>query len=184
MPPLDPEQARWFIEEVQPHEPALRAFLRRRFPALRDIDDLVQESYMRLIRARLVGSIAEPRAFLFSVARNAAFDLFRRKKLISIEDLAENRRLCVVDDRPDAAESAGHAQEIELLVEAIRALPERCRAVLTLRKIHGLSYRDVAIRLGISENTVNAQLAIGVIRCREYLKARGVKGSGDDTRTP
>lgn len=62
MPPLNPEQARWFAEEVQPHEPELRAFLHRHFPTVQDIDDLVQEAYLRLIRARSTGAIAEPRA--------------------------------------------------------------------------------------------------------------------------
>ena len=176
----DPEQFRWFIEEVQPHEPELRAFLRRRFPTLQDIDDLVQESYARLMRARNTGAIAEPRAYLFTTARNIAFDLFRRHRPISIEDLAENQALSVVEERADAAESASHAQEIELLVAAISALPQRCREVVTLRKLHGLSYRDIATRLGISENTVNAQLAIGVVRCRQYLAAHGVVKRGGD----
>ncbi len=179
----DSEHFRWFAEHVQPHEPELRAFLRRRFPTVQDIDDLVQESYARLMRARTAGSIVEPRAYLFTTARNIAFDLFRRHRPISIEDLAESQRLAVVEEGADAAESASHAQEIELLVAAINALPERCREVVTLRKLHGLSYRDIALRLGISENTVNAQLAIGVVRCRQYLATRGVvkrSGHADD----
>ncbi|MBI2497428.1 MAG: RNA polymerase subunit sigma-24, partial [Opitutae bacterium] len=50
MPTPDADFARWFAEEVQPHEPALRAWLRNRFPTLVDPDDLVQESYARLLR--------------------------------------------------------------------------------------------------------------------------------------
>jgi len=184
MPPQNTEHARWFTEEVQPHEPELRAFLSRRFPTVRDIDDLVQESYARLMRAKHAGSIMDPRAYLFTTARNAALDLFRRRPIVSIDDLEESGRLSVVDDSPNAAESASSAQEIELLIEAIQSLPKRCREVLTLRKLHGLSYRDVATRLGITENTVNAQLAIGVVRCRQYLAARGVKGGGDVTYHP
>ena len=174
MPPQTTEQARWFAEQVLPHEPELRAFLRRRFPTVQDIDDLVQEAYVRLIRAKRTGLIGEPRAYLFTTARNAAFDLFRRKQIISIEDIGKSQRFSVVEDKPDAAETASRSQEIEFLIEAIGSLPERCRDVLTLRKLHGLSYRDIAGRLGISENTVNAHLAIGVIRCRQYLEARGV----------
>lgn len=172
MPHFD--QARWFAEEVQPHEADLRAFLRRRFPTVQDIDDLVQEAYARLMRARHAGAIAEPRAYLFTTARNIAFDLFRRQQPVFIEDLAESQRLCVVEEKADAAETASHGKEIELLIEAIQALPPRCREVLTLRKLHGLSYRDIATRLGISENTVNAQLAIGLVRCRQFLAAHGV----------
>jgi DNA-directed RNA polymerase specialized sigma24 family protein len=64
MAPPDAELARWFAEEVQPHEPALRAWLRSRFPTLGDADDLVQEAYARLLRVRETGSVACPRAFV------------------------------------------------------------------------------------------------------------------------
>lgn len=66
------EAARWFAEEVQPHESSLRSYLRRVFPRLPDIDDLVQESYARLIRARAAGKVSFAKAFLFTTARNAA----------------------------------------------------------------------------------------------------------------
>jgi hypothetical protein len=52
------DQARWFREEVQPHERSLRSYLRDLFPTLPDIDDLVQESCARLIRAKETGRIS------------------------------------------------------------------------------------------------------------------------------
>lgn len=168
------DHARWFAEQVQPHEADLRAFLRRQFPTVHDTDDLVQEAYMRLLRVRNSGRIVEPRAYLFMTARNLACDLFRRQRTVSIEDLEENQRMTVVEEKPNAAESASQSQEVELLIEAIHALPPRCREILTLRKLHGLSYREIAARLGIAEATVNAQLAIGLVRCRQHLAERGV----------
>lgn len=50
MPPPDSELFRWFAVEVQPHEAALRSWLAGRFPGLKDADDVVQESYARLLR--------------------------------------------------------------------------------------------------------------------------------------
>jgi RNA polymerase sigma factor (sigma-70 family) len=178
--PPHADQTRWFAENVQPHERDLRAFLHRRFPSLRDIDDLVQETYARLFDGGKAGEITEPRAYLFATARNAALDLLRKKHEVLVEDIEETRRPNVVEERPDSAESASRSQEHSLILEAIQALPSRCRDVLTLRKIHGLSYRDVATRLGITESTVNAQLAIGVVRCRNYLETRGIKRGGSD----
>lgn len=172
MPP--PDYAQWFAEQVQPHEPALRAYLRGRFSSLHDIDDLVQETYARILRAREVGKASLSRAYLFVTARNAALDQLRRKRLISIEEIAEGEQLAVVDERPDAAEAASHAQEIALLCEAIATLPKRCREVFVLRRFHDLSHAEIAVRLGISENTVNAQLVTGMLRCRAYLRACGV----------
>lgn len=168
------EQARWFAEEVQPHETALRAYLRERFPTLLDIDDLVQDTYERMIRARDTGRVRQPKAYLFATARNLAHDFFRRRQVVSIDGSADVDRLRLLEETPDAAESASQAQEIDILHEAIASLPDRCRQVLTLRRLRGLSHREIARRLGISEHTVNAQLAIGVLRCREFLRIRGV----------
>ena len=185
VPPADTEQTRWFTEEVQPHEPALRAYLRGCFPTLPDTDDLVQDAYARLLRAHDAGKVAHPKAYLFATARNAALDLFRRDKIVSIQGLAEIEHLSVLEDRPDAAEAASHDQEISILNQAIDSLPTRCREILIMRRLRGLSHRDIAQSLGISEHTVNAQLAIGVLRCRKFLQARGVlKGASSANQRP
>ncbi|MEN9632958.1 MAG: hypothetical protein RL077_1362 [Verrucomicrobiota bacterium] len=174
MSSADASLSQWFFEEVQPHEADLRAYLRRAFPSLPDIDDLVQETYARVFRAKTAGKIVEARPYLFSTARNAACDLFRRGQIISITGLAEIDRLPVVEDGPGVAEALDHAHELAILHEAIGALPDRCRQVLTLCKVYGLPHREVARRLGISEHTVNAQVALGVLRCRNFLRARGL----------
>lgn len=168
------EAARWFKDEIRPHERELRAYLRGRFPSLIDVDDLVQETYARMLRARDDGRASLSRAYLFVVARNVALDQIRRKRTVSVEPLGEIERLSVVEEGPDAAEVLSHEQELQLLADAMQALPPRCREVLTLRRIEGLSHREISARLGIAEGTVNAQLAIGLMRCRAYLCAHGV----------
>jgi RNA polymerase sigma-70 factor (ECF subfamily) len=183
LPPADTEQTRWFIEEVQPHEPALRAYLHGCFPTLPDTDDLVQDAYARLLRARDAGKVSHPKAYLFATARNAALDLFRREKIVSIQGIADIEHLSVLEDRPDAAEAASHDQEIAILNEAIDSLPNRCREILIMRRLRDLSHRAIAQSLGISEHTVNAQLAIGLLRCRKFLQVRGVlKGASSASK--
>jgi RNA polymerase sigma-70 factor (ECF subfamily) len=168
------DQGRWFAEEVQPHESSLRAYLRNVFPSLPDVDDIVQEAYARLIRAREVGRVSYVKAFLFTTARNAALDIFRRRKIVSIESVADFTGLSVIEDRPDAAETVTRKQELELLAEAVRHLPERCRRVMTLRLVYDLSYKEIATELHISEHTVKAQLAKGMRRCSEYFEQHGL----------
>src|SRR5688572_33328306 len=109
------EEARWFAEEVQPHETSLRSYLRNVFPSLPDIDDLVQESYARLIRAREAGRVSYAKAFLFTTARNAALDFFRRRKIVLIDGVANLADLSVIEDRPDAAEAVNTQQELAML---------------------------------------------------------------------
>ena len=169
-----PDPDRWFTEQVQPHEAALRAWLRGRFPDVSDLDDLVQESFARVLRARATVRAGGMKAFLFTTARNLALDQMRRRQIAAIEPIAEIESLSVYDETPTAAESAERHQELELLTLAIQSLPDRCRQVLTLRKIYGLSQRAIAAQLGISEHTVEAQVGNGVRRCAEFLARHGL----------
>lgn len=168
------DHSRWFADEVQPHEPALRAYLRGRFPALTDVDDLIQETYSRVLRAKTTRRIAEVRPYLFAMARNAALDLARRARVVAIESLPDIEQLPVAEERPDAAALLDRDEEIALLREAIAALPERCREVLCLRRFDELSHREISERLGLSLKTVDAHLCVAVFRCRRFLLARGV----------
>jgi RNA polymerase sigma-70 factor (ECF subfamily) len=70
-------------------------------------------------------------------------------------------------------ESVTRAEDIQLLVQAIQSLPERCRQVFTLRKIYGLSQKEIAVRLGISEHTVEAQGTVGIRKCAEFFHRHG-----------
>lgn len=174
MSPDSAEISRWFAAEVQPHEPALRAWLRTQFPGLTDVDDLVQESFARVLRARERGAVHTPRALLFTTARHIAIDLVRRQKIVAFEPIMEAGASPVYDERTGVAESAAHRQELEILTHAIQSLPDRCRQVLTLRKIYGLSQKEIAAQLGISEHTVEVQVANGMRRCTEFLARHGL----------
>jgi RNA polymerase sigma factor (sigma-70 family) len=169
-----PDTNRWFTEQVLPHEPALRSWLRGLFPSLPDLDDLVQETYVRVLRAHSGAHIESTKAFLFTTARNLALDECRHRNVISFEPIAEFEVLHVLDEKPGISETVSHRQELEFLTEAIQSLPERCRQVLTLRKIYGLSQKAIAAQLGISEHTVEAQVGNGVRRCAEFLALRGL----------
>lgn len=170
----DPKLSQWFAQEVQPHAAALRSWLRGRFPALRDVDDLVQEALSRVCQAYAAGPIATPRAFLFTTARNLALDRVRRHQIVNIESLAEIESLPVYSDEDGVPETVAKTQELELLTQAIQSLPDRCRRVLTLRKIYGLSQREIAMQLGIAEHTVEAQVGIGMRRCADFLARHGL----------
>jgi RNA polymerase sigma factor (sigma-70 family) len=173
---LPPENSKppgkWFAEDVHPHDSSLRAYLRGRFPDVRDVDDVVQESYLRIWKARARHPIDSAKAFLFSVARNLALDTIRRGRHSPIDGVTDLAALFVLDDRPDAAAAAARQQEIEMLVDAIDALPARCREIFILRKLQGVSQKDIAARLGLSEQTVQVQAARGLRRIAEELRHR------------
>jgi len=177
-PPTEPitfrDHSSWFAEEVLPHEQPLRSYLRQSLPTLADVDDLVQDCFARMVRAKNTGTIRSPKPLLFAIARNAVRDFLQRKGRAQLVPIAENAELPVLVSDSDVVESVCRRQEMALLAEAIHALPERCREVLLLRKIKGLSQKEIAELLGIAEHTVEALAAKGTRRCADYLRARGV----------
>lgn len=168
------DQTRWFLEEVHPHEPKIRAWLQARFPQLGDIDDIVQETYLRVLRAKDSRKLDHPKAYLFATARNTAVDRFRRSQVVMFEPLADVTDPSVLADRTDATQSIDRDHELDILAAAIRALPDRCRQIIVLRKHHGLSHREIAERLGISPHTVNAQITVAMMKCRAYFRDCGL----------
>jgi len=147
----------------------LRAWLRSHFSTDCDIDDIVQEAYMRVLQARAKTEIASPKAFFFATARNLALGRVRRQQLAAEDSLAEIDGPSILDGNADVHHEVARAQELELLTQAIQSLPTRCRQILTLRKIYGLSQREVAAQLGIAEHTVEAQGTIGLRKIAEFF---------------
>jgi RNA polymerase sigma factor (sigma-70 family) len=180
------ERTRWFSLHVQPHEPALRAYLSKRFPTLPDHDDLVQETYARLLRIEDPARLVHPKAFLFTTARNAAIDLFRRRNVHPHDSLTESEDLIalpVLEALPTVVETMERRQRREVLTEALRSLPERCREVMLLRYLDDCSGKEIAEQLNISLGTVKGHLLKGVRDCARFFEARGlVEASTDNER--
>ena len=170
---VDFERQGWFAQQILVHEARLRTYLRRFLKAPSDVADVIQETYARLLNLpdhELCG-IRSPHAFLFTAARNLAIEWNRRERLNFREFLPETGTSSVLDESPSACEQLGVRQELELLSRAIARLPARCREVLVLRKLYGLSQKEIAARLGITENTVEKHAANGVRLCANYLGA-------------
>ncbi len=172
--PQAPDKDRWFREELVAHTEPLRRWLQSRYPSITDADNIVQETITRVWRERVFGHVTSPQAMLFTTARNLAIDQIRRQRIVPMESLAEIAELPVYDTEPSPSEAAARDQELELLTQAIQSLPAKCRQVLTLRKIYGLSQKEIAQHLGISEHTVESQIGNGMRRCAKFLAHKGL----------
>lgn len=166
-------QANWFVTEVQPHRPALRAWLLARFPTLPDVDDVVQDTLARVLRAREAGPIRSARALLFTTARNLALDAVRRQQVVRFEPITDSTDSSVLADGADVVAAVSKQQELELLTKAIQSLPTRCREILTLRTAYGCTQKEIARKLGVSESTVEKQTALGIRLCAEFFATGG-----------
>jgi RNA polymerase sigma factor (sigma-70 family) len=169
--PARSDSGLWFLTEVQPHRPALRAWLLARFPTLPDVDDLVQESFARVLRARDTTAIRSTRALLFTTARNLALDAVRRQRVVRFEPMTEKTDGSVVAEG-DLVAALNRQQELELLTQAIQSLPDRCRRIFTLRTAYGFTPRQIAAKLKVSESTVEKEMARGIRACAAFFAAR------------
>jgi RNA polymerase sigma factor (sigma-70 family) len=163
------ETARWFAEEIAPHEGALRAYLSSWLNPV-EIDDIVQETFARVLRAHERAAIASPRGLLFAIARNTARTLHRDRNVVEFLPITETVASRVLDEAPGVVETVCRQQDADRLRAAIADLPPRCREILVLRKFENLSHREIAQKLGIAEHTVEAQLTKALQRCGKFLK--------------
>ena len=169
----DSEQSRWYQEHLQPHESMLRAWLRSRYEEKVDVDDVIQEALIRVLCANEDHDLKSPKAYFFATARNLALDHVRRSKVVFNETLLNQEAMEMIDETESVEETVSRNHELEILTEAIQALPERCRRIFTLSKVYGMSYNQIADEMGISFNTVSAQIAIGLSKCSKFMRQYG-----------
>jgi len=170
VPVLSKNDERYLLQALE-IEGVLRACLYRYTRNNSDVDELLQEVYARLL---VSGSSNEPevrsvRAFALTIARNVAFDWLRHRQVVPIELVADLEALEVLDEGEQIEEIVNSHQELAMLVKAIQGLPDRCRQVFTLRKVYGYSQKEIALRLNISENTVEQHLTKAARRCAQAL---------------
>lgn len=152
----------WFMEEILPLEGALTRFLVRNWRVEAEIGDLRQETYARVYEAARRERPVQAKPFLFQTARNLMIDRLRRQAVVSLETMADFDWLNVLDDKPSSEAYVAARQELRALQAALEELPPRCRQIVILRKIEGLSQKEVAKKMGIAVDTVENQVAKGM----------------------
>jgi len=167
---LSKNEERYLLRALE-FENVLRACLYRYTRNSSDVEELLQETYARLLVAAASDEpeVRSVRGFALTIARNVAFDWLRHRQVVPIELVADMEALEILDENEQVEEIVNHHQELAMLVKAIQELPERCRQVFTLRKVYGYSQKEIAARLGISENTVEQHLTRAARLCAQAL---------------
>jgi len=159
----------WFIREVLPLEAALMRFLRRNWREEGDLADIRQDIYVRVYDAARHSIPRQAKPFVFNTARNLLIDRVRRSRVISIETVADLDLSNVSAEEVSPEGQVIARAELRRLEAALDDLPPRCREVVVMRKIEGISQREVALRLGIAEDTVEKHVAKGVRMLADML---------------
>jgi RNA polymerase sigma-70 factor (ECF subfamily) len=159
----------WFAREILVHEGALMRYLRRSWFRREEIHDLRQEIYIRVYEAAARSRPTQPKSFMFTTARHLMTDRLRRERVVSIEAVGDIDALNVPVDEVTPDRRLDAHQELKRLADAFDRLPDRCREVVWLRRVEQLSQKQVAARMGISEKTVEKQIAKGARLIAQYV---------------
>jgi RNA polymerase sigma factor (sigma-70 family) len=162
--------ARLFAE----HRSALQAFLYRRVRRRPDAAELAQEVYVRMLRVADIAAIRDPGAYLYTVASNLARDHARRERpdgtVLDVDDPLVQEELA---ETPGFAGQLDTEQRIKRLTEVLHLLPPKCHAAVVMQYWQGLSYEEIALRLGVSTHMVKKYLSQAMVHCRRRMKRLG-----------
>lgn len=156
---ISDERAIWLATEVMPHEPDIRAWLRRAKSSESDIDDTVQDAYAKLVCLSDISSIINVRAYFFRTARSAAIDRIRRQSVIAIDSVVHIDSLHIPDPISSPEEQVIGRNELKLLVKMVSSLPEKTRRIFLFSRVEGLPHKEIAKRTGVPESTVEKHVA-------------------------
>ncbi len=165
----DKELKAWFFREVFPHEAALTRFIRRNWRNESDVADLRQDIYAKIYTAARRQLPLNPRAFLFTTARNHLISTAKRAKIVSFDLVADLETAFPDAAAGDLDQQLTAREELRRVQAGLARLPPRCRQVMTLRRIEGLSTREVAAHLDISVSTVEQQMVHGLRALADYM---------------
>ena len=133
-----------------------------------EVEDIVQETYLRLCRVAIAAEIKHPRSYIYQTARNLALDSL--KKADNARTTAWNESHDQLGSKPDAVISQVEStEEFRQFCESVRRLPDQARRVFVLKKVYGFSQREIAAELDISQSTVEKHVALGTRRCSDYM---------------
>lgn len=147
----------------------LVCFLNARLGNRQAAEDVVHDTYLRVLERSSETPIEQPRAFLYRTALNLVIDGQRRDGVRQAESLEhldpEGRHLSA----PQVG-SPDHEHRLVLMQRALAELPARCRECFLLRKLEGLSHPEIAERLGISRSLVEKHIVSAMKHCRQRVR--------------
>ena len=156
------------------HRAALQTFFLRRIRAKADAADLAQEVYVRMLRISDQEAIRSPVHYLYTVANNlvkenAVLDQ-RQASRIDIDAAPAHDQL---ETLPAFDGDLDATQRVARLGVVLKQLRPKCRAAMELRFTHGLSFREIALHLGVSPQMAKKYVAQGLSHCRRRMASLG-----------
>lgn len=149
-----------------------------------DLEDIVHEAYLRSLEASKTQRINYPKAFIARTARNLAINHLASASLRNHESYADGEYRPGETDKTSLEDQVEAERRFVEFCQAVEQLPAKCRRVFTLKQVYGLSQKEIAKQLEISEKTVEYHVSKGLLHCHRYMKrleSRDTKDSSAET---
>lgn len=137
----------------------------------KEIEDIVQETYVRICQLDNHDAIIKTNAFIMKTARNLALDYIKKAETRLTDGIESEEQYDAngYSDKDPLFEEAASNEEFAHFCESVRRLPVQCRRVFVLKKVYGYSQKEIAKELSISESTVEKHIADGLKRCATFM---------------
>lgn len=165
----------WVSSHITPHELDVRAWLGRTLRGNNDVDDVIQEVYCRLSELTDHRHIRSGRAYFFAVARSIVIHHARRNNIVKFEAMANEDMFDWEDETPSPERVVGARMQLQRVLAAIASLPPAYRDVVEARRIHGLSQKEAAQYLGVTEKVIENNSSRGLHLIMKILSDDQVK---------
>lgn len=160
----------WFYGEVLPLGPSLTRFLRRKWPNESEIADIRQEVFTRAYLSAREALPVHVKSFVFTIARNYMIDCAKSAHVVSMRHVADLESTLVPPDNLTPDRTLLAREDLRRLQLGLDRLPPRCREVVYLRKVEGLSTREVAERMKVTIDTVEQQTRYGIRALNDFMQ--------------
>lgn len=134
-----------------------------------DIEDVVQEAFVRVIHSAQKNEITHIKSYIFQTVKNLSFKQMEKAEYKLADSVGDFTEPGLLLDSQTLEQEFESRQRFELFCRAVRVLPIKCQRVYILRKVYGFSQKEIAERLDISVKTVEAHLTKAIVRCTDYM---------------
>lgn len=154
------------------HHGWLKSWLTRRLQSTFDADDIAQDTFLRVMGSEMLSTIRDPRSFLCSIAKRVMVDLFRRNAL----EKAYLEMLALMPEKlvPSPEERESQLETLQLIDAMLDGLSGKTREAFLLSQLEGLTYSDIAQKLGVSASSVKKYVARAVEHCLLFRLEHGL----------
>ena len=161
------------------HVNALKRYVMRIIHTENDVDDVVQEAFMRAYKSEADGDIRQPKSYLFRVAKHVALNQIRQKVNRPTDYIEDADPSTILTDNWSLEDEVLAQERLGIHCMAVAALPPKRRKVYLMRKVYGMAHKDIAENLGITISTVEAHLSKAFKECHVHVAARLAEEGGD-----